>query len=183
MTPITALPPGAATAIQRHQVLGLLREVDHDFLPPLSTRTDTLSLETVASPADPAPRLAAYLQAMSHEAWLLAHHGKQAVGVLSYMAEHGDPVLEGHSPSLYVTTIAVSRRRRGSGLATALYDALTAQARRSKAPWITTRTWSTNTQHLRLLSDRGFIEVARRARQGSIASVYLALSVASIRSD
>lgn len=178
MTTITAVGAGVATPIQQHQVLGLLREVDHEFLPPLSTRTDTLSLQAVPVPADPAPRLAAYLHAMRDEPWLLAHRGEQVVGVLSYVVDHVEPLLEGHSPSLYVTTIAVSRCRRGSGLATALYDALSVQARRCNVPWITTRTWSTNTEHARLLYDRGFTEVARRERQGSIESVYLAQRVA-----
>ncbi len=86
-------------------------------------------------------------------------------------------MLSEYSPALYVTTIAVSRCCRGSGVATALYDALDARARRSGVGWISTRTWSTNAEHVRLLQARAFTEVARRTRQDSIESVYFARRV------
>jgi len=119
-----------------------------------------------------------YLDAMRDEAWLLAGKNKKVVGVLSYLVGHVEPVLEGYAPSLYVTTIAVSGSCRGSGLATALYNALYAQARQSDVRWITTRTWSTNVGHMRLLYGQGYTEVARQVRDSFVDSVYLARPVA-----
>jgi ribosomal protein S18 acetylase RimI-like enzyme len=183
MTAITTVDARSASQIQRHQVLGLLREVDHEFFPPLSSRTGTLSLEAVPVPVDPASGLAMYLHAMLDESWLLARRDEQVVGVLSYLVDHVEPTLERQSPSLYVTTIAVARGWRGSGVGTALYDALFVQAGLAGAPWITTRTWSTNEQHIRLLVTRGFDEVARRPRLGFVDSVYLARRVSGRRPD
>ena len=154
-----------------------MREVDDEFVPPLSARTGTLALDVVAEPVNRESGLATYLQAMRDETWLLAYRDERLVGVLSYLGDHVDPAFRERTPSLYVTTIAVSPGCRGVGVGTALYDALDARAQRSGVGRVSTRTWSTNEEHVRLLRARGFSEVARLARKDTIDSVYFARPV------
>lgn len=172
---------GPASSEDQQRVLAVLREVDDEFVPPLSARADTVSLPLSGSAAPlragSEVGVEAYFTAMQHESWLLARVSAAVVGVLSYVPGHVEPALAGHSPSHHVTTIAVARRCRGAGVATALYDALDAEARRASVLWVSTRTWSTNRGHLRLLGARRFHEVVRSPRGWGVDSVYLARHV------
>ncbi len=116
---------------------------------------------------------------MNDEEWLLALDGPVVLGLLSYLPWHQEPALAQHSPSAYVTTIAVTRTARGAGVATLLYDALEQTAFERSLPYLSTRTWSTNTEHIRMLNRRGFEEVLRRVdeRAPGIDTLYFAVSV------
>jgi ribosomal protein S18 acetylase RimI-like enzyme len=153
----------------------LLATVDREFVPPLSSRSDTVSMESPASK----PGLDAYLEAMREELWLLAQRGGAVVGLLSFRHALANRPLAAYAPSLYATTLAVAPAARRTGVARTLYDALERQALERRVPYVTTRTWSTNTSHLRLLDERGFVVVDRTPddRGGGIGTLYLACAV------
>src|SRR6478736_2875217 len=140
----------------RTSVRALLGEVDAEFRPYLSARTDTFSL--VPRTGSARSGIGAYLEAMGTEHWLVVLHEESVVGLISFTS-NSQPVLAPWSPSLYVTTVAVSRHARRLGIGTALYDQLEAVAREWRLPFLTIRTWTTNDDHLRLLRARGFRRV------------------------
>jgi len=185
--------PGASAPPDVHQgVRELLAEVDREFVPALSARADTLLLPSGRGPggglgrgpgAGPSePSLDRYLQAMESEAWLGARDD-DVVGLLSFLARHEDPHLASWSPSLYVTTLAVRRHARHTGIGAALYDALEQVARERGVRYLATRTWSTNVAHLRILRARGFADADRvdGGRGAGIDTLYLACDLVARR--
>ena len=158
-------------------VWALLAEVDNEFFPPLSRRTDTQSVRS--HPRGAAPDLRAYFNAILAESWLVAHDQGSVIGLLSFRISRDDPLLSDWSPSLHATTVAVAAGARRSGIATGLYEALTHVAREGSVAYLTTRTWTTNTSHNRMLLDRGFRQVRLLAndRAESIGTVYFARAV------
>lgn len=175
MTAIVLVDPTASSTSDVDVEL-LLEQVDQEFCPPLSCRSDTRS--TIA--ASGAGRgLSAYLEAMRQESWLLAVERGRVVGLLSFVLRRDDPVLPQCFPSLYATTVAVVPDRRRAGTATQLYRALADHAGRCDVPYLTTRTWTTNDSHARLLAELGFRVVATRPdeRAPGIGSVHFACRV------
>lgn len=173
---VRALSEAHKSAV-RTGVRALLVEVDAEFLPQLSARTDTLSMVPRTEPGKPGA--SAYLEAMGFEHWLVALCGESVVGLISFTSTNRHPVLAPWSPSLYATTVAVSPHARCLGVGTALYDEFEGVARQWGLPFLTTRTWTTNDDHLRLLSARGFRRVIElpHDREPHVGTVYLAYSV------
>lgn len=177
MTAVHSLAPHTASSAVQDGVRDLLLEVDSEFVPPLSTRADTLALH---SPSGCAMKgRGRYLDALRRESWLAALAGDEVVGLLTFLDAHDDPRLAAWSPSLYATTVAVAARVRRKGVARQLYDALEATARQRAVPYLTTRTWTTNSGHLGFLHSRGFQRVAQlpNDRSTGVGTVYLAYQV------
>lgn len=172
----------ASPTIERavHQ---LLVSVDEEFLPPLSARHDTRSRARVEAGAG--RDLGRYLGAMRNESWLVAFDGERVIGLLSFTDRPDEAALLAWTPSLYITTIAVAAEMRRAGVGNALYDNLEAIANEREVPYLTTRTWTTNASHLRLLRSRGFIKVAEQPhdRAAGLGTVYLAYRSPSERRD
>lgn len=175
---ITVLPVrgmDAATDLGRG-VQALLTAVDDEFVPPLSRRADTDSLE----PARPTSVPVAYFHAMRAERWLVAMDGGEVAGILSFrIAANQLAPCPAWSSSWYVTTVAVSPGKRRRGVGTAMYNALHRLARERRARGVITRTWTSNSSHLALLEAQGFREIVRvpDARAAGEGTVYLALSL------
>jgi ribosomal protein S18 acetylase RimI-like enzyme len=174
VTTVVATAPHDAGAGMHAGVRDLLREVDAEFVPPLSHRVDTLALHGPTCP--PEDGLSRYLDAVGRESWLVALRGDRVVGLLSYLTDHRDPWLAAYSPSLYATTVAVSVSARRAGVGGQLYDAFEAAAHRLTVPYLTTRTWTSNAAHLRLLRDRGWRRVVELPddRDAGVGTVYYA---------
>lgn len=173
MTTVVLVDPAQPGDVQEG-VQSLLRQVDREFCPPLSSRPDTSALS-----GSPAQEPSAYVEAMKRESWLLAVEQGCVVGILSFVLHQEDRELPQCTPALHATTVAVAPRRRRAGIATLLYDALADQARRRGVPYLTTRTWTTNGSHIGVLAHRGFVEVARQPgeRAPGVGSVYFACRV------
>lgn len=171
ITTLLVSSPSAARGALHEGVWALLRDVDDEFVPRLSSRSDTVS--TVPSVDT---TLAAYVDALRMESWIVASDSAGVVGVVSFVSGYCQPPLERWAPSAYVTTVAVTGARRRQGVATAMYEKLIIGAREAGLPWVTTRTWSTNTSHLGLLRQLGFREVMRMSadREPGVDTVYLA---------
>ena len=167
---------GAPQAVQGG-VLDLLSEVDAEFVPRLSQRAGTLALH--ARGCTPTQGLSRYFDALQGECWLAAMDQGQVVGLLTFVDDHEDSQLAAWSPHLYATTVAVAARARRTGVGDQLYDAFETAARVRGVPYLTTRTWTTNYAHLRLLRERGFCRVSQLTddRAEGIGTVYLAYRI------
>lgn len=166
VAPGTRPPPTIEAGVRR-----LLEEVDSEFVPALSRRSGTLSISDDGTGHD----LASYMAALGFEWWLVALQDDAVVGLLSFLDDHDDAALAAFSSSLHVTTVAVTHSARRTGVATALYDALDLVAIDRRA-CVTTRTWTSNACHLRLLETRGFRRVGQipEERGPGVGTVYFA---------
>lgn len=172
---VYSVAPAEASDRVRLGVRNLIEHVDHEFVPPLSTRSGTLSMDTLEGESD----VSRYLLALDHESWLVATDQGSVVGFLSYIECHHPTGLPPCTASLYATTVGVHRQARRKGVATALYGTLEHIAADRAVKYLTIRTWTSNAGHLRLLRGRGF-EVIRRApdhRAAGVGTVYLAYAL------
>lgn len=151
----------------------LLRAVDGEFIPPLSSRADSLSLATGSGAGTVEP----YLTAIRDEQWLLVRRGGVVIGLLSYLVDHRDGALSPWAPLVYVTTVAVDAEHRRAGHAQSMYEHLARRVRGSGGTRLATRTWSSNRSHLTLLRRLGFNEVRRLVddRSAGQDTIYLVL--------
>ncbi len=179
MTRIRLLPPGQGLAARATAIAELLTVVDHEFVPPLSSRdsttTKTLAGGSGTGDGGPAQPPVAYLAAVLEQHALLAESAGALIGLMSFRVAHSEPLLADWSPCEYVSTVAVPPAARRQGIARRLYTELLGGTGAS-SPYVATRTWSTNHSHLQLLAELGFIEVAHLPdhRGPGIATVYLA---------
>lgn len=177
ITTEVALFPEEAPQRVHSAVWELLQQVDSEFVPPLSSRRDTLSMTPTSGNS-----LADYFRAMSHESWVVAALDGLIIGFVSFVVGQDPPALSNSSPSAYATTVVVSRAHRHCGAALSMYAELKQVTRAAGLRYVTTRTWSTNDSHLRLLYRLGFEVVFRVGdeRTAGIDSIYLALPVRSV---
>lgn len=133
----------------------LLCRYDHAFVPPLSARENTyqqnLSNYDVKSPT---PKK--YFEELKGQSFLIAVEGGRVVGFMSYRPNY---IIEdlNNEETMYVTTIIVEEEQRGKGITTTFYNTLF--SRLTKGETVTTRTWSTNDSHIRILFKLGFREI------------------------
>ena len=139
----------------------LLVRSDLEFVPPLSSRGATTQKdfregkETVAN----GPRK--YLENVLSQNNIVVLDGAAVVGFMSFRTDYRDSpfdeeVSEGEI-NHYISTLAVLPEYRKRHIASGLYDQIEELSRSEKdAVCVSTRTWSTNFGHIRLLEKRGF---------------------------
>ena len=134
------------------QIRKLLEEVNEEFVPPLSTRTNStdnsLSMRKEGRGIDP------YYQSIKSQENILALEGDRVLGLLSFVREF--PFKD--KKWVYVSTIAVRKQYRNLGLGKGLYSYL---LNLFPSDPILTRTWTGNDAHTNLLTALGFKEVER----------------------
>jgi ribosomal protein S18 acetylase RimI-like enzyme len=152
----------------------LLVAIDRDFVPPLSSRTNTTEHELTQEVLWGGP--ISFFETVMHERALIGYIDDKAVGMLTFIPHYSEPMLANWSPSTYASTVGVLPRYRRKGIASALNDALDDLPDDLASPWITRRTWSTNTANLSLLLKRGFEIVVRMKdhRGPGVDTIYLA---------
>lgn len=155
------------------QVYALLKQCDHEFVPPLSQRTSTTqqTLDNSSSPREAAPD--SYFQVLQEQSVILCISQDSLLGFMSFRKKHVCEDVPNDLPTIYVTTVIVDPQHRGKGLTEAMYKQLltVAQAHSSS---VSTRTWSTNHAHIKILSRMGFYELLRlqNGRGPGIDTVY-----------
>jgi len=172
---VTLRPPGELTRVEQDDVWGLLKEVDREFVPPLSSRNSTTSANLLpAAPAAPGPQ--SYFEEVLGQLILLASANGEPVGFMSCIPAHHHALVVNQSPCTYRSTLAVTASARRLGVARHLYGALLSLPDRYASPWVATRTWSTNFGHRDLLASLGFQEVVNLPddRGPGIDTVYYA---------
>lgn len=144
----------------RFQVYELLKKCDREFVPPLSQRTSTTQsvLDDALSDEHGEPR--SYFQQLCGQSVLLAMEQDQLLGFMSFRGQHICEDVQDQVNTIYVTTVIVEPMYRGQGLTQTMYQELMGIAQSRNLP-ISTRTWSTNDAHIKILSRLGFYELLR----------------------
>ncbi len=148
----------------------LLCRYDHAFVPPLSARENTYQLNLSNHEAKSAtPKQ--YFEELKGQAFFVAVENGRVVGFMSYRPNY---VIEdlNNEKTMYVTTIIVEEEQRGKGITTTFYKTLFSKLKTGES--VTTRTWSTNDSHIRILFKLGFQEIKRMedSRGEGIDTVY-----------
>lgn len=138
----------------------LLCECDSEFLPSLSSRNSTKQSNLTGGDEGDLPT--AYFEEMLKQKFILCWFNEELIGFISFISEYSCKELESLEDSNYVSTVCVTKDKRGAGIATFMYNYLQATAgEEGLNNNLSTRTWSTNFGHIKILEDVGFKEVKR----------------------
>ncbi|NLP37885.1 MAG: GNAT family N-acetyltransferase [Firmicutes bacterium] len=160
------------------QIWDLLRKYNNEFIPPLSVRkhTDQAVLkELEVNESEPK----AYYEELKKQAFILCIGEEDKVlGFMSLKENYKIKELQaliGNKRNSYVSTVIVDQESRGEGIAAGMYEYLENSLPEERTPdVISTRTWSTNDSHIKILKRRGFSEALRihNDRGSGIDTVY-----------
>ena len=142
------------------QVYGLLKKCQHEFVPPLSQRVSTTQHDLCGSDPLDAAEPKAYFQQLLTQPIILVMQQGQLLGFMSFLRQHVCQEVGDQISTIYVTTVIVDPQHRGNGLTLQMYQKLMGIARTCEGA-ISTRTWSTNNAHIKVLSQLGFCESLR----------------------
>ena len=133
----------------------LLIMADKEFIPPLSARSS--STQKDLSGTQSTGGIDDYFCAMASQPVVLALENSAVLGFMSFKENYTcDQIQE--LPNLYASTCVVHPQGRGKGLMTGFYREM---IRQFPGRSIYTRTWATNSAHLRVLEKLDFFECAR----------------------
>ena len=156
----------------RAQIFDIMLEGDKDFVPPLSARFSTSDMSFSAN-TGAKNGINAYFEDMIREQILAAVEDGVLLGFVTFKRDLVNGVIGADTlPNLYICTLLLSPAARGKGLTKAMYahlfNTLYPEAN------IYTRTWSTNTAHLKILEHFGFslIKRIKNDRGAGIDTVY-----------
>jgi len=135
------------------ELLGQLRELlilgDREFIPPLSYRGSTTQQTLDGASGD---GIDDYFAEMKTQCFVLALDGRRMAGFMSFRRDYSCPHIP-EGPNLYASTSVVHPDYRGQGLMKAFYRTM---LETFPGRGVYTRTWHTNTPHLRVLEKLGF---------------------------
>lgn len=138
----------------KNAIRELVKSVDDDFNPPLSTRTSSIHLDF----KDSSGSIDEYIDdLLDNEAILALVDGKIA-GILFYRTDYH--VVKLNKRGLYVVVILVGKNYRGHKIASKLYSAVEDRAD-SMHKKIYLRTWSGNKTQEAILPKRGYSIIHR----------------------
>lgn len=138
-------------------VWNILCECDEDFVPPLSARENSSqkNLNDIKSVEKLLPYT--YFDSMKKQNFILVLDNNCVIAFMTFIHQYFCEELEHIGMSNYITTICVRKLYRNNGLLKQMYaymeENIPAQY---KLPYMSTRTWSTNTYHLIALDRLGF---------------------------
>lgn len=148
----------------------LLTRGDREFVPPLSARNSTKQAEL--SGGEPlADGILSYYNELMTQEILAALEGESLLGFVSFRKDYTDGRIT-ERPNLYISTLLLAPEARGKGLTMTLYDELFFRLYPNRS--VFTRTWSTNTAHVKILNRFSFEEYHRiqNHRGAGIDTVY-----------
>lgn len=149
----------------------LLCRYDDAFVPPLSARDNTYQSNLLGGePTNVKPKK--YFEMLKEQSFLIALVDNRVVGFMSYRPHYVCQDLEDGIETTYVTTIIVEEEQRGQGITTSFYKQIFALIDEHET--VTTRTWSTNDDHIRVLMKLGFelVKTIDDSRGQGIDTVY-----------
>lgn len=143
----------------RAQIFDMMLACDRDFVPPLSARFSTSDMQFSAK-TGAKNGINAYFEDMMGEHMLAALEKGTLLGFVTFKRDLVQGPLNADTlPNLYICTLLLSPAARGKGVTklmyTHLFDTLYPEIN------LYTRTWSTNTAHLKILEHFGFSLVKR----------------------
>lgn len=134
-------------------IYSLLEEGDREFFPPLSCRSSTTQ-KNLTGIHKSVNGIKNYFEEMKRQNILVAVEDEKVLGFVSFRENHiTDVITDKELPNIYISTLIVSPNARGRGLTRQMYEFLFDAY---KTHNVFTRTWSTNTAHINILSKFGF---------------------------
>lgn len=164
------------------EVKDLLIRYDKEFIPPLSSRVSTTQTKNLEGHSETVKGITEYYNAVLEQEFIIAEKTGELIGFLTFRHNYASKYLKNFSPSNYVTTVIVRREYRGKGIATNMYHELLYNLPlRLKLSYVTTRTWSTNVYHNRLLEKLGFkkLSIIKDHRGRGIHTIYYGIKISS----
>ncbi len=155
----------------------ILKLCDNEFLPPLSCRSTTTDSSLKGNSENESKAPQAYFEGLKFQSLLVATSENNVLGFMSFKTNYSVDSLKDFVPSNHITTVCVDPVHRGIGICSAFYKfILQALPEELKADCTSTRTWSTNQEHLSLLDKFGFTLTERLPddRATGIDTVYYA---------
>ncbi len=152
-------------------IMELLTLCNHEFVPPLSSRNSTTQRQLTGRSADSAVPYEYFENIRFQPAFVVLEKGN-VIGFMSFKENFISPEIPPTmTPNVYITTVIVHPHYRNQGITNRLYCAL---LERYAGYHVFTRTWSTNLNHVRILSSRKFFEHCRKIndRGDGIDTVY-----------
>lgn len=156
----------------------ILCECDHEFCPPLSCRE--LPYGDIKNNLDSAQvKPYKYFEEMKKQIFIIAVNEETNVlmGFMAIRHNYSCEELKDYLPTNYLTTLCVKKEFRRCGVASTLYTNFVNNIPEEfKLPFVTTRTWSTNTIHIKYLRDIGFdlVKIIENHRGENIHTYYYA---------
>ena len=152
-------------------LLDILTQNDTAFVPPLSSRTGTTqtSFQSKENPSG----VADYLTQMLSQQILGVFLEDNRVGFVSYRENRVTDVFGAETMlNIYISTLVLQPETRGMGITKKAYRYLFDEIYPERNVY--TRTWSTNTAHIKILQSFGFEELKRipNDRGAGIDTVY-----------
>lgn len=130
-------------------VWNILCECDEDFLPPLSARENSSqkNLDEIVSVEKSLPYT--YFSSMKKQNFILVVDNNLVIAFMTFIHQYTCEELKEIGVSNYITTICVKKAHRNKGLLKQMYAYMGENIpSQYKLPYLSTRTWSTNTYHL-----------------------------------
>ncbi|HCX63839.1 MAG TPA: hypothetical protein DHN33_01330 [Eubacteriaceae bacterium] len=164
----------------KEEIWELLVACDEEFVPPLSDRNS--STQAVLNQEEKEDQKifqkpVVYYRQMIQQEFIVCTEKGTLIGFLTYINGYDNEIFERHigkENNKYVTTICVQKEHRGKNIAGRLYDALETIVKSERKGVLSTRTWSTNRSHIKILKRKGFenIETLKDHRGKGIDTVY-----------
>ena len=148
----------------------MLESADNEFVPPLSSRSS--STQQNFSEAIKSNSIAQYFEQLKTQRFAAVFEDGVLIAFVSYRENYTCAAISPKElPNIYLSTLVVSPKARGKGVTKALYNRLFSAYENVN---IFTRTWSTNTAHIKILQKYGFevIKVLENDRGNGIDTVY-----------
>ena len=151
------------------EILKMLIDGDDEFVPPLSARTSTTQ-SNLASGNKSEDGILNYFEEMKKQRIMIATENDTLLAFVSFKENYTNNEIK-VVPNIYLSTLIVKSDARGKGLTTKMYSILFEEY---KDVNIFTRTWSTNTAHIKILSKFNFDTLCtlKNHRGNGIDTVY-----------
>lgn len=138
----------------------LLDSADEEFVPDLTAENRTGV--TRSNDEEWFTSIDEYVQAALDRQLIAALDGDRVVGIMIFEAIDEMDDLEEYTPTNYVTELVVERDYRGQGIATKMYETILEELPADyQLASVSTKTWSTNDDHISILDSLGFECVKR----------------------
>ena len=159
----------------------ILCECDQEFLPSLSSRESSSQkiLGGLEAPKTLLPYR--YFEVMKTQNYIITlDESCDVTGFMTFIHKYACEELADIGISNYITTICVKKSHRNQGLLKQMYGYIEKDLPNSyKLPYVSTRTWSTNTHHLAALHSLGFTEAykLKNHRGEGIDTIYFSKKI------
>lgn len=165
----------------KQAVWRLLTETDKEFIPPLSFREGTTQQNLGGKAPDIPISLFPYFTEIQNQHFIFAINNEDEIlGFMSFKHPYINHNIEEYCPCNYISTLCVSKKFRGNGIAGLMYRYIEENLPRSiTSGYIATRTWTGNISHIHLLEKRGYALVKQLTndRGKGIHTVYFVKKV------